>query len=144
MITFQTRPPAGFTLKDKTLLRQWISRILTAEKKTTGELNFVFAGDEEVLAANRQYLNHDTYTDIITFDSVAGSEVSGDILISVDRVRENARTYMVPFTEELHRVMIHGVLHLCGYRDKKKEDVQLMRAKEAAALKQLSKLRGRK
>ena len=90
----------------------------------------MFYDDEEVLKINKQFLNHDFYTDIITFDYTEGETVSGDIVISIERVGENAKTYNVDFQSELNRVIIHGILHLCGYKDKKRDEEKLMRSKE--------------
>ena len=101
---------------------------------TVGNINYLFCDDAYLLKINLQYLNHDTYTDIITFDYVHGSLVSGDILISIDRVEENARKYNVSFEQELHRVIIHGVLHLLGQGDKSEEEAQEMRRQETDAL----------
>lgn len=133
-ITFQNQE-IKFVLKDKLKLKNWITKIIGTEKKTTGDLNFVFTNDEQVLQTNIQFLDHNTYTDIITFDYCEGKTINGDIIISVDRVRENADKFDSGFENELHRVIIHGVLHLCGYKDKSKADVELMRKKENAALK---------
>ena len=121
-----------FTLKDKAKVRNWIGETTKAEGfSRVGELNFVFCSDDYLLDINKQYLDHDTYTDIVTFDSSEQEEViAGDIFISIDRIRENAEKFGVSERDELHRVIIHGVLHLCGYYDKKKEDKELMTAKE--------------
>ncbi len=121
-----------FTLKDKAKVRAWIGDTIKAEGfKRIGELSFVLWSDEYLLEINKQYLDHDTYTDIVTFDSSEDEDViSGDIFISVDRTRENAAKFSVSETDELHRVIIHGVLHLCGFLDKKKEEQELMTAKE--------------
>lgn len=108
------------------------------EGLTPGEIVFVLTSDEAVLASNQQFLQHDTYTDIITFDYCEGKQVNGDILISLDRVKENAVKFGVSQGHELRRVMIHGVLHLCGYKDKSKRDAALMRNKEDEALKLIS------
>jgi probable rRNA maturation factor len=124
----------SFNLKNKAALKSWIKSIAQKEKKETGNLNYTFTSDEGLLKINVQYLNHNTYTDIITFDYSEGKIISGDIFISIDRIRENAEKFEVSFEEELHRVMIHGVLHLCGYKDKTKTDSDLMRKKENAAL----------
>ena len=102
-----------------------------------GNLNYSFTSDESLLKINMEYLKHNTYTDIITFNYNEGKKISGDIFISIDRVKENAEKFEAPFEEELHRVMIHGVLHLCGYKDKSKTDSELMRKKENAALRLL-------
>ena len=130
-ITFFTEDLA-FTLKDKAKVREWINNTIKAEGfKRIAELNFIFCSDAYLLDINKQYLNHDTYTDIVTFDSSEDEDViAGDIFISVERTRENAAKYGVSDMDELHRVIIHGVLHLCGYYDKKKEDKELMTAKE--------------
>lgn len=125
-----------FTLKNKQKVREWIGAIIKQEGfKRIGELSFVFCSDKYLLEINKQYLDHDTYTDIVTFDSSEEEDtIAGDIFISVERTRENASKFGVSETDELHRVIIHGVLHLCGYHDKKKEDKALMTEKENAAL----------
>lgn len=136
-VTFQNQD-LTFTLKDKLKIKAWIKRIIEAEKKTLGELNFVFTSDANLLNINVQFLNHNTYTDIITFDYCEAQQINGDIIISVERVRENAGTFNSPFENELKRVIIHGVLHLCGYKDKSKKDAELMRRKENVALRKFS------
>jgi rRNA maturation RNase YbeY len=128
----------GFKLQDSIKIKSWIKKIIESEKKKTGQLNFVFTSDEELLKTNIQFLNHSTYTDIITFDSCEGDIVNGDIIISIERVAENAHKFKVDFKQELKRVIIHGVLHLCGYKDKTTAQVKVMRAKEDAALKKIS------
>ncbi len=135
--SFQIQQP-GFVLKHKTKLKTWISQVIGREGLTPGEIVFVLTSDEAVLASNQQFLQHDTYTDIITFDYCEGKQVNGDILISLDRVKENAVKFGVSQGHELRRVMIHGVLHLCGYKDKSKRDAALMRNKEDEALKLIS------
>ncbi|MEO0628842.1 MAG: rRNA maturation RNase YbeY [Bacteroidota bacterium] len=115
-------------------LKQWIDVICQGEGGEIGELNYIFCGDEFILDVNRNYLNHDYYTDIITFPSDDFPVVSADIFISTDRVEENAKSYGVSYTEELRRVVIHGVLHLCGYGDKTDEEIEKMRFKENEAL----------
>ena len=135
-ITFQSQLSA-FNLKHKQALRKWLSALVTGEKKIPGDINFLFTSDEELLEINIKYLNHNTYTDIITFDSSFGNTVAGDIMISVDRVRDNAAKFKVDTAEELHRVMAHGVMHLCGYKDKTKVQSTFMRKKEDTALKKL-------
>ncbi len=121
-----------FTVKDKQKIRTWITETIKAEGfKRVGELSFVFCSDAYLLEINKQYLNHDTFTDIVTFDSSEDEDViAGDIFISVERIRENASKFSVSQKDELNRVIIHGVLHLCGYYDKKKEDKALMTEKE--------------
>lgn len=129
-----------FNLKRKAELKTWIKSVIEKEKYILGNLNYVFTSDESLLKINIDYLKHNTYTDIITFNYNEEKKVSGDIFISVDRVKENAKKFEVSFEEELHRVMIHGVLHLCGYKDKSKTDSVLMRKKENSALLLLKKL----
>jgi|SRR5690554_1807371 len=120
-----------FKIKQKNMLRRWISDTIKNEEHRTGELNFIFCSDEYLLNINQEYLDHDTYTDIITFDnSESEKEISGDIFISVPRVMENALHLGIEVTEELRRVIIHGVLHLAGYLDKSKTDKMLMTQKE--------------
>lgn len=115
-------------------VKKWVSEVVMRRGKTVGNINYLFCDDEYLLDANKRYLNHDTYTDIITFDYVAGNLVSGDIMISVDRVGENAVKFGVPFERELHRVIIHGVLHLLGQGDKSDEEAAEMRRQEEEAL----------
>ena len=121
-----------YTVKEKQKLRQWIADTIRAEGfARIGELNYIFCSDAYLLTINQQYLNHDTYTDIVTFDSSEKEDtIAGDIFISIDRIQENATKFGVAERDELHRVIIHGTLHLCGYYDKKKEDKALMTAKE--------------
>lgn len=121
-----------FTLQHKQKIRQWIVATAKAEGLSRiAELNFIFCSDEYLLDINKQYLNHDTYTDIVTFDnSEEPGTLAGDIYISVERVQDNASKFGVPEWDELCRVIIHGVLHLCGYLDKKKDDKTLMTQKE--------------
>ena len=119
-----------FSLKRKTKIKNWIKNVINTEGQHLSELNFIFCSDEYLLTINKAYLNHDTYTDIITFDnSNEEGMLAGDIFISIDRISENAKTYNVSETDELHRVMIHGVLHLLGYKDKGKARLT-MTAKE--------------
>ena len=121
-----------FTLKEKQKVRQWIGTTIKVEGfKRVGELSFVLCSDAYLLEINKQYLDHDTFTDIVTFDSSEDEGViAGDIFISVERTMENAKKFNVSERDELHRVIIHGILHLCGYYDKKKEDKTLMTEKE--------------
>ena len=121
----------SFELSEKQRVKVWIKSIATQEGKQMGELSYIFCSDEYLLQVNREYLDHDYYTDIITFDNAEEEGViEGDIFVSIDRVRDNATTLQVPFETELRRVLAHGVLHLCGYKDKTPIDEQLMRAKE--------------
>ena len=122
-----------FKPKRKTVLRHWIVKTIQSENfEVLGPLNLIFCTDAYLLNINQQYLNHDTYTDIITFDNSEGiaKKISGDIFISVTRVAENAEKYKISFETELHRVMIHGVLHLCGYPDKSNQQKSVMSSKE--------------
>lgn len=119
-----------FSLNKSHVYQEWIEQMVQLENKILGEISYVFCTDEYLHKINLQYLEHDTYTDIITFDYSDGNIVAGDIFISVDRVKENAKTYECSFTKELSRVIIHGVLHLVGYKDKTIEDSETMRAKE--------------
>lgn len=124
----------NFDLKGKMKVKKWITDIIKAQGQKVGDISYVFCGDDYLIQVNREYLDHDTYTDIITFDYVEGKIVSGDILISVDRVKENAQLFNTTFEQELHRVIIHGILHLLGQADKSDEDAAMMRKKEEAAL----------
>lgn len=127
-------------LRDRTRLKAFLARLAKKEGKSLGSLNYIFCTDKALLDINRQYLKHDFYTDIITFDlSESPSTLSGEIYISIDRVRDNAKTLGVSVKEELHRVIFHGLLHLCGYRDKKPGEIKEMRAKEGYYLQQYLK-----
>lgn len=119
-----------FLLKNKLLLREWIKNSVHNESKIVGDINYIFVSDEYLLKLNNEALNHDFYTDIITFDYCEDNRISGDLFISIDRVKENAVLHKTTFIDELHRVMIHGVMHLCGYGDKSSKEEKLMRAKE--------------
>jgi probable rRNA maturation factor len=112
----------------------WIKKVIKSEKAVLGELNYVFCSDQYLLGINQQFLNHDTYTDIITFGMGNGERIEGEIYISIPRVRENAKAQASPFHDELDRVIIHGVLHLLGYSDKSPRKKALMRKKEDACL----------
>jgi len=124
-----------FKLKNASKIKTWIKGIIEKEKRKTGNINFVFTTDKDLLKLNQQFLSHNTLTDIITFDYCEGKIIHSDIMISVERVEENAKKLNIDFNEEIKRVMIHGVLHLCGYKDKSKADQELMRKKENWALK---------
>ena len=124
----------NFELKNAEKVRTWLSKVIAVQKKTVGNINYLFCDDEYLLQVNRRYLQHDSFTDIITFDYVAGGLVSGDILISVERVGENAAIFGVPFEQELHRVVVHGVLHLLGQGDKSDAEAVEMRHQEEEAL----------
>ena len=140
-----SKPPINFfteeikyDLKHKTNIRTWIKNTIEAEGYVLEELNFIFCSDEYLLAINQQYLQHDTYTDVITFDnSEVLKTIVGDIFISIERIQENARNYKGKTADELCRVMIHGTLHLLGYKDKGKAAKTLMTEKEDQYLSQL-------
>ena len=124
---------AEFSL-DELAISSWYTSVASQELKELGDVTLIFCSDDYLLDVNRQHLDHDYYTDIITFDYSDYPVVSGDLFISVDRVKENAVDFNVSFEHELHRVIIHGFLHLCGYFDKTEEDELLMRSKENQAL----------
>lgn len=123
-----------FELLESGKVKKWISEVILRRQKKVGNISYLFCDDEYLLGVNRQYLNHDTYTDIITFDYVAADLISGDIMISVERVGENAEKFGVPAEQELHRVIIHGVLHLLGQGDKSDAEAAEMRRQEEEAL----------
>jgi len=125
-----------FNLQNSEEVANWISKIITNEKREEGEISYIFCDDEYLHKLNVEFLNHDTLTDIISFDNSLGNQINGDIFISIERVKENADSYKTSFKTELHRVIIHGILHYCGYKDKTKTDVELMRKKEDEALSQ--------
>jgi len=123
------------SLQDRTKLKKFIEGIFRKEKKKLRTLNYIFCSDKDLLEINRQYLKHDYYTDIITFElSDKGTPVEGEIYISVDRVKENAGSLGEPFYKELLRVIFHGTLHLCGYKDKGKMEIRKMREEETKIL----------
>jgi len=123
-------------LRDRTRLKKFLASLFKKEGKMLSELQYIFCNDDYLLDINRQYLNHDYYTDIITFDlSEENQATNAEIYISVDRVRENARDYKSSLKRELHRVIFHGALHLCGYKDKKNKDEKIMRQMEDKYLK---------
>ncbi len=134
MISFNIEV-SGFRLTERNRKKELLKGIIREHGFKPGELNYIFVSDEELLKINIEYLNHQTYTDIITFDNSESEErIEGDIFISVDRVRENALKFKTSFERELIRVMAHGVLHLAGYKDKKTEEAQAMREAEERAL----------
>lgn len=128
MISFNYE--TDFLLNNEVALSDWISSVILAEGCTEEEINYIFCDDEYLHKLNVEFLNHDTLTDIISFDYSIGKNIQGDIFISIERVRDNAKDFGVDFYEELRRVMVHGVLHYCGYKDKSEEEVKLMRHKE--------------
>lgn len=119
----------------KTQLKEFLERLLKREGKKAGDIHYIFCSDEYLLEINRQFLQHDYYTDIITFDLSHSEEVNAEIYISIDRVKENASSFGVSYKAEVLRVIFHGALHLCGYRDKTKREITLMREKESEYLK---------
>jgi rRNA maturation RNase YbeY len=125
----------AFPKVKKRITSSWIKQVIFLEEKRVGDISFIFCSDEYLLDVNRKYLNHDYYTDIITFDDVEGNVINGDIIISVDRVKENSIEFQTSFENEIHRIIIHGVLHLLGYKDKVKKDKILMTQKEDLYLK---------
>ena len=139
-IQFQTEYK-GFDLKQKTAVKNWLKAVIAGEKFELGELAIVFCDDQYLLKVNQEYLAHDYFTDIITFDycQAGDKKRSGDLIISIDRVKDNAQQEKVAFEKELHRVLVHGVLHLCGYKDKKPADKLAMRKREDKWLKVLAK-----
>ena len=120
----------NFTLENEEAISSWLSQVIVSENKKEGEINYIFCDDDYLLKINLEYLNHDTLTDIISFDYSMGNELNGDIFVSIERVQDNANDFKVSFEEELKRVLVHGVLHYCGYKDKTEADEQLMRSKE--------------
>jgi rRNA maturation RNase YbeY len=124
-----------FQLENEEQFSSWISNVISSESKKEGDINYIFCDDEYILEINKQYLNHDYYTDIISFDYSVGNELHGDIFVSIERVRENAIEFDVTFDEELKRVLAHGVLHYCGYKDKTEEEELVMRSKEDEKIK---------
>lgn len=136
MITFQSEKIAFPKIK-KRATANWIKRVAEKYGKKIGAVNYLFCTDEKILEVNNRYLSHDFYTDIITFDYSEAGILSGDIFISLETVGSNSEKYRTPYIEELHRVIIHGVLHLCGINDKSVSDAKKMRAAENEALKML-------
>lgn len=124
--------------KNRLVLRKWIVDVVKNENKTFEEISFIFCTDEYIYNLNVNYLQHDTRTDVITFDYTEGNCISGEIYINVDMVKENAKTYGCSFADEIHRVMVHGVLHLLGYKDGSKSDKEIMTKKEDFYLSKLS------
>jgi rRNA maturation RNase YbeY len=125
----------NFKLQNEDQISTWISKVILSENKKEGDINYIFCDDEYLLNLNEQYLDHDTLTDIISFDYTVGNELHGDVFISIERVTENAIDFNVTFEEELKRVLVHGVLHYCGYKDKSVSDEVIMRNKEDEKIK---------
>ncbi len=127
----------NFKLHNESQITKWISEVIKTEGFKLGDINYIFCDDDYLFYINVEFLKHDTLTDIISFDYSIGKELHGDIFISIERVIENAKDFKVLFNEELQRVMVHGVLHYCGYKDKSEKDAKLMRKKENHYLNQL-------
>ena len=119
-----------FNLNDTSIISDWIHKVISNEGLETGEINFIFCDDDYLLKLNVAFLDHDTLTDIISFDYTMGNLISGDVYISIPRVMENASIFNTSFQNELHRVIIHGILHYCGYKDKSEDEKLIMRSKE--------------
>ena len=130
-----------FQLKKKKKVRNWLTELAKTEDKIIEELNYIFCSDEYLLEVNKEHLDHDYFTDVITFDYCENNVISGDIFISIDRVKENAKSFGKSFKNELRRVMAHGLLHLMGYKDKNEADETEMRKMEDFALKLRIKLK---
>ena len=128
-ISFQTQD-IKLVLKEKKKLREWIVDAINNEDKKTGDITYIFCSDEYLLSLNKEYLQHDDYTDVLTFDYSEGERVSGDIFISFERILDNSIQLKTLPEDELHRVMIHGVMHLCGYKDKQPKERANMTVKE--------------
>ena len=124
-----------FILEETNRYAKWIEQVIASENMKLEEINYIFCDDEYMLKLNVEFLDHDTYTDIITFNNNVGRILQGDIFISTERVKENAETFGVIFEEELRRVLSHGILHLCGYNDKTEEQSLIMRVKEEEKMK---------
>ena len=143
MIRFFTKD-LKFDLKDKLPLKRWIKTVVQEHGFKVGDINVILCNDPAILEINQQFLGHDYYTDIITFDYSEDNIINGELYISVDTVRENAKEYGEEFPDELHRVIIHGMLHLCGLDDHCDEDIAQMRAAENSALEKLKNFIGSK
>ncbi len=124
-----------FELHNEPDFSKWLSSVILSENKKEGEINYIFCDDNYLLEINQQFLDHDTLTDIISFDYSVGNEINGDVFVSVERVKENASDFKVTFHEEIQRVLVHGILHYCGYKDKTESDERIMRSKEEEKMK---------
>ncbi|MCW2117985.1 rRNA maturation RNase YbeY [Flavobacterium sp. 7A] len=124
-----------FVLENEEAYETWLSAVIVSESKKEGEINYIFCDDEYLHKINLEYLNHDTLTDIISFDYSMGNELHGDVYVSIERVIDNAKDFEVSFDEELKRVLVHGILHYCGYKDKGEKDEVIMRSKEEEKMK---------
>ena len=124
-----------FLIDDQEKYSSWISHVISSESRKLGEISYIFCDDDYLLQLNKEYLQHDTLTDIITFDYTVGKILHGEIYISIERVKENSILFNVSFPEELRRVMAHGILHLCGYKDKSPQESDMMRSREEEKMK---------
>lgn len=136
MISFNTQPELEFSLNHANDLKNWITQCIHSYSFELGDIDFVFCTDSYLHNINVEFLNHNTLTDIISFDYKVGNQLHGEIYISIPRVEENANDFKVSFEDELHRVIIHGILHFCGLKDKSKEEEIEMRTAEDKALKE--------
>ena len=136
MISFQIN--SKFKLTDRKMIKIWLTNICKEEGVEIGDLTYLFVDDKEMIKYNKKFLNHNTLTDVITFENNKEKKISGDIIISTERILDNSKTYNVGFINELYRVMAHGLLHLLGYKDKKKFDIKKMREKEAYYLNKIT------
>jgi probable rRNA maturation factor len=125
---------SDFTLDNEEAIATWLSAVIVSENKSEGEINYIFCDDEYLHKINVEYLDHDTLTDVISFDYTMGNEISGDVFVSAERVLDNSKDYNTSFDDELNRVLVHGLLHYCGYKDKSEADEALMRSKEEEKL----------
>lgn len=141
MISFESTESTIMPSIDESLLRRWLIEVARAHGFSVGVLSYRLCNDDEILVANREFLGHDYFTDIITFDYTRGSRVSGDMIISLDTVASNAVVAGTDFQTELHRVIVHGLLHLCGINDKGPGEREVMEAHEDSALDMLDALR---
>lgn len=124
-----------FSLDNREEIAEWISGVVESEGKKLGDVSYIFCSDEYLLQLNKEFLQHDTYTDIISFDYSLGDQIHGEVYISIDRIKENAKKLNETVENELHRVIIHGILHYCGYKDKQADEIEAMRNRENQALK---------
>lgn len=137
---FFSNKNTNFKLKNKAQIIIWVERVILMHHKFPGDIQYIFCDDIFLAEMNKEYLQHDSLTDIITFNYNNGHYISGDIFISIDRIQENAATYKNAVEDELHRVMIHGILHLCGFNDKSAKDKKVMQEQENASLEMLARI----
>ncbi len=140
MIDFNSVSSTINKLENENIISEWISETISSEGFIEGKLTYIFCDDKYLNKINLEFLNHNTLTDIISFDNRLGKQINGEIYISVERVRENAKIYKTNFKDELHRVMIHGILHFCGYNDKSDAETKIMRNKEEESLERLTQI----